>query len=85
MLKRPPPLTSNQKAIQQWLASDAPVSPLNPQTWAFINAGLQWVLKGIMVGALESLQAQAMNVSTLADKIALILIKGIDLAKKTNT
>ncbi len=82
-IKRPPPLSSNEAMIQKWLTSDRPVNPFNPETWAFINAGLQWVLKGIMVNALESLQAHAMNLSTLADRIALILHKGIDLAKDT--
>ncbi len=84
MLKRPPPLTSNQKAIQQWLASDAPVSPLNPHTWAFINAGLQWVLQSIMAGAVASIQMGFMTFFTLADKIAWLLLKGIDLAKETS-
>lgn len=83
MLKRPPPLTSNQKALQHWLASDSPVSPLNPQTWAFINAGLQWVLQSIMAGAVAHIQMSVMTFFTLADKIAWLLLKGIDLAKET--
>lgn len=83
-LKRPAPLSSNQQAIQQWLASDTPVSPLNPQTWAFINAGLQWVLQGIMAGAVVSIQMGFMTFFTLADKIAWLLLKGINLAKETS-
>ncbi len=77
------PLSSNEQLIQQWLISDKPISPLNPKTWEFIDVSLQWVLKGIMVGALDTLQSHAMSLSTLADRIALILHKGIDLAKDT--
>ena len=83
-LKRPCPLSSSEQAIQRWLASDAPVSPLNPQTWAFINAGLQWVLQSIMSGAIMVLQLSVMSLFTLADKIAWILLKGIDLAKEAS-
>lgn len=82
-IKGPPPLSSSEQAVLKWLASDAPVSPMNPETWAFINAGLQWVLKKIMVGAAAALQMSVMSVFTLADKISWLLLKGIDLAKET--
>ena len=76
------PLSSSAQLIQIWLRSDQPVSPFDPKTWEFINASLQWVLKGILGGVVDTYQSNVMTLSTLADRIALILHKGIDLAKE---
>lgn len=72
--------TANASSIEHWLKSDKPLNPADPRTWEWINAGLTWVLRKVIGGAVAILQAPIMASISLADKIAMILHKGIDLS-----
>lgn len=72
------------KEVELWLKSDKPLNPLSPKTWDWINAGLIIVLKKIMHGAAIVLQSSLVAGFTLADKIAWLLRKGIDLSKSAS-
>lgn len=76
-----PPQTAQDKLIERWLKSDKSVNPFSPKTWEWINAGLALVLKKIMAGAAALIQAPFVAGLTLADKIAWVLRKGIDMSK----
>ena len=78
--RRSPPYTV-ESGVQQWLMSKAPVSASSPKIWHWINAGLTYVLSKVLGGALGALQLGFTGVLTLADTIALILRRGIDLSK----
>jgi hypothetical protein len=78
--RRSPPYTI-ESGVQQWLMSKAPVSASSPKIWHWINAGLTYVLSKVLGGAVGALQLGFTGVLTLADTIALILRKGIDLSK----
>ncbi len=67
-------------SIEHWLKSDKPLNPADPRTWEWINAGLTWVLRKVIGGAVAIVQAPIMASISLADKIAMILHKGIDLS-----
>lgn len=72
--------TAYINSIEHWLRSDKPLNPADPQTWEWINAGLIWVLRKVIGSAAVSLQSPIMSSLSLADKIAWILRKGIDLS-----
>src|SRR5690606_23709742 len=74
-----------EHAIEEWLKSKIRVSASSPRIWEWINAALIYVLKKIGVAAVAVLEAGFIGVVTLADKIAWILRKGIDLAKDAST
>lgn len=78
--RRSPPYTV-ESVVEQWLKSKIPVSASSPKIWEWINAGLIYVLKKIAGSAIVALQAGFMGVLTVADTIAWILRKGIDLSK----
>ncbi|MCL6269325.1 lipase family protein [Sansalvadorimonas sp. 2012CJ34-2] len=78
----PLPSTSYDKLVEKWLASDGSVNPFNPKTWEWINAGLEYVIKKILKVTAISLQAGFSGCITLADKLALILRKGIEYSAK---
>jgi triacylglycerol lipase len=72
--------TADANSIEHWLKSDKPLNPADPRTWEWINAGLTWVLRKVIGGAAVYLQSPIMSSLSLADKIAWILRKGIDLS-----
>ena len=72
--------SANANSIEHWLKLDKPLNPADPKTWEWINAGLTWVLRKVIGGAAVVLQSPAMSAISLADKIAWILHKGIDLS-----
>jgi triacylglycerol lipase len=72
--------TADANSIEHWLKSDKPLNPADPRTWEWINAGLTWVLRKVIGGAAVYLQSPVMSSLSLADKIAWILRKGIDLS-----
>ena len=72
--------TANDNSIEHWLKSDKPLNPADPKTWDWINAGLTWVLRKVIGGAAVYIQSPFMSSISLADKIAWILKKGIDLS-----
>lgn len=71
--------TAYEASIEHWLKSDKPINPADPRTWEWLNAGLVWVLRRVVGGAAAYLQGPIMSSLSLADKIAWILRKGIDL------
>ncbi|MDH5354710.1 MAG: lipase family protein [Gammaproteobacteria bacterium] len=80
MLEKTGELTAYQNSIEHWLKSDKPLNPADPKTWEWINAGLTWVLRKVIGGAMAILQSPVMSAISLADKIAWILHKGFDLS-----
>lgn len=80
-LERRSPPYSMDTAVEQWLKSKIPVSAASPKIWQWINAGLIYVLKKVIGVSAVALQAGFIGVLTLADTIAWILRKGIDLVK----
>ena len=67
-------------AIEQWLKSNRFT---NADSYSFLRwaeSALIYVTKKIFMGVAVALQGAAMGISTLADKLAYILSKGIDLA-----
>jgi hypothetical protein len=67
-------------AIEQWLESKFYSSANSSTFLRWAESALIYVLKKIGMSAIVALQGAAMGVSTLADKLAYILYKGIDLA-----
>lgn len=82
-LEKKIPSHNVEHAIEEWLKSKIPVSASSPRIWEWVNAALIYVLKKIGVAAVAVLEAGFIGVITLADKIAWVLRKGIDLAKDT--
>ncbi|MCP3674705.1 MAG: lipase family protein, partial [Gammaproteobacteria bacterium] len=80
ILKKTGEQTAYSNSIEHWLKSDKPLNPADPRTWEWINAGLTWVLRKVIGGAAAIIQAPIMDSISLADKIAMILHKGIDLS-----
>ncbi|MDZ7923670.1 MAG: hypothetical protein U5M23_06340 [Marinagarivorans sp.] len=72
--------TDYSNSIEHWLKSDKPLNPADPKTWDWINAGLTWVLRKVIGGAAVYLQSPIVSALSLADKIAWVLRKGIDLS-----
>jgi len=73
-----------ERAIEGWLKSKSPVDSSSAAFWRWIDSALIYVLKKIAMVAIMSLQAVFIGAFTLADKIAYILAKGIDLAEKVS-
>src|SRR5690606_7526851 len=69
-----------ESAIESWLKSKSPVNTSSASFWRWVDAAFIYVLKKVAVHALVSLQSTFIGFFTLADKIAYILVKGIDLA-----
>ena len=67
-------------AIEQWLKSNRYTSAGSATFLRWAESALIYVLKKIGMHAVFALQGAVMGVSTLADKLAYILHKGIDLA-----
>lgn len=67
-------------SIEYWLKSDKPINPADPKTWDWINAGLTWVLRKVIGASAALIQAPIMIAFSIADKIAWMLRKGLDLA-----
>jgi hypothetical protein len=74
-----PPVSGYDKFVEKWLEADDTLNPFDADTWGWLNAGLEYVLKRILGNAAISLQCSFSGALTLADKIAWILLKGIDL------
>jgi triacylglycerol lipase len=69
-----------EAAIEGWLRSKSPVDSSSATFWRWVDSALIYVLKKVAMGAILALQGVVIGLSTLADKIAYILAKGIDLA-----
>jgi triacylglycerol lipase len=75
----PPPQITFEQSVENFLMSHENVNPLSAASWVWINAAMEYVLKKIMGAAGVAVQFPFTNAVTLADKIALILLKGIEL------
>lgn len=80
-LERRSPPYSMETVVEQWLKSKIPVSASSPKIWEWINAALIYVLKKVAGAAIVAIQAGFIGALTVADTIAWILRKGIDLSK----
>lgn len=80
-LKRQAPLYNHEQAIVELLESKVGLNPENPKTWAWLDSALIFVLKKILGNTLASLHTAIVGVHTLADRIAWVLEKGINLAE----
>lgn len=70
-----------ESAIESWLESKSPVDTSSPAFWRWVDSALIYVLKKVAMAAILSLQAAFVTTFTIADKIAYILVSGIDLAE----
>jgi triacylglycerol lipase len=70
-----------ESAIEDWLKSKSPVDATSAAFWRWLDSALIYVLKKVAMTAIIGLQAVFIGAFTLADKIAFILAKGIDLAE----
>ncbi|MCP4338670.1 MAG: hypothetical protein GY799_07210 [Desulfobulbaceae bacterium] len=83
-MKSPPPTSGYDRFVEKWLESDGSVNPFRADTWGWINAGLEYVLKKILGNTAIQLQGPFVGGLSLADKIAWLLLKGIDLTVETS-
>ncbi len=67
-------------AVESWLQSKSPVSSASSTFWRWIDSALIYVLKTVAMQSILALQSVMIGAFTLADKIAYILAKGIELA-----
>jgi len=70
-----------ESMVEEWLRSKSPVTSSSHKIWQWINSGLIYVLKKIAGPLIHALQAGLMGVLTIADMVAMILKKGLDLLK----
>lgn len=77
---RPDPLLGD-KALEHWLASDVPDNAADPRSWERLNAALGWLMRKVAVPLLAPLQLGFIGAFTLADRIALVLRRGMELSK----
>lgn len=73
-----------ESAIETWLKSKSPVSTSSSSFWRWVDSAIIYVLKKVAMSAVLGLQATFIGAFTVADKIAYILAKGIDLAESVS-
>nr|WP_321404850.1 lipase family protein [uncultured Desulfobacter sp.] len=73
-----PPAVGFDKVVEKWLESDRSLNPLNADTWSWIDAGLEYVLKKILGAAAVAVQGIFVGTLSIADKIAWLLAEGIE-------
>jgi triacylglycerol lipase len=69
-----------ESAIESWLKSKSPVNTSSASFWRWVDSAIIYVIKKVAMTAILGLQATFIGAFTVADKIAYILAKGIDLA-----
>lgn len=74
-----------ETAIENWLKSKSPVDASSAAFWHWVDSAIIYVIKKVAMSAILGLQATFISTFTLADKIAYILAKGIDLAENVST
>lgn len=70
-----------ESAIESWLTSKSPVDTSSASFWRWVDSAIIYVIKKVAMTAILGLQAAFIGTFTVADKIAYILAKGIDLAE----
>lgn len=73
-----------ETAIESWLKSKSPVDASSASFWRWIESAIIYVIKKVAMSAILGLQSAFVSFFTLADKIAYILAKGIDLAENVS-
>lgn len=79
-LERMQPPYSIERAIEQWLKSKSPVTSSSPHVWQWINEAIIYILRKAFGAAATVLQGGFIGAITLADTIAYMLRKGIELS-----
>ena len=79
-LKRSAPVYNHEKAIEEFLTSKIRPDSENPLTWEWLDSALIYILKKIGNGMFVGFHTAAYGVHSIADRIAWILTKGLDLA-----
>lgn len=79
-LERRKPPYNMESAVEQWLKSKSPVTSSSPFIWQWINEALIFILKKISGAAATILQSGFIGPLTVADTIAYMLRKGIELS-----
>lgn len=69
-----------EAALESWLRSKSPVDTSSANFWRWVDSALIYVIKKITMAAVINLQGSFMGLHTVADKVAYILAKGLDLA-----
>jgi len=69
-----------ESAIENWLKSKSPINSSSSSFWRWVDSALIYVIKKVAMSTILSLQGKFIGIFTLADKIAYILAKGIELA-----
>jgi triacylglycerol lipase len=82
-LERISPPYAIESSVELWLKSKTPVSAGSHKIWQWINAGLIYVITKIVGASAVAINSMAMGAMTLADNIAWMLQKGIELGKKS--
>ncbi len=75
---RPP--YSIESAVEQWLKSKSPVTSSSPHIWQWINEAIIYILRKAFGAAAKTLQGGLIGAVTLADTIAYMLQKGIEMS-----
>ncbi len=73
-----------ESAIESWLKSKSAVDSSSVAFWRWVDSALIYVLKKVAMAAIISLQGVFVTTFTIADKIAYILAKGINLAENVS-
>ena len=79
-LERMQPPYSIERAVEQWLKSKSPVTSSSPHVWQWINEAIIYILRKAFGAAATVLQGGFIGALTLADTIAYMLRKGIELS-----
>lgn len=79
-LERLRPPYSIEKAVEQWLKSKSPVTSNSPFIWQWINEAIIYILRKAFGAAAKVLQGGFIGAVTLADTIAYMFQKGIELS-----
>lgn len=70
-----------EAAVEGWLKSKSLVDSSSPAFWRWVDAALIYVVKKVLMGAVLALQGAFIGVLTVADKLAIILERGLHLAE----
>ena len=73
-----------ESAIEDWLKSKSPVDTSSATFWRWVDSAIIYVIKKVAMTAILGIQATFIGTFTVADKIAYILAKGIDLAESVS-
>jgi len=71
-----------EAAVEGWLKSRSPVNSHSPAFWRWVDAALIYVVKKVLMGAVLAMQGAFIGALTVADKLAIILEKGLYLAEQ---